>query len=222
MSDARSPPAIDAVSLPPRWSVREANGKTDAFYLFHQWDHYFGIDMEPGQLPHELRHIAGWIDEDEDVEPILGLVAVHDPIDREGPVAIGGGLASILPADTTVDKLPEGRFDADALSGSHNAWMWFGAVDPSWRGLGVGRALFQRRMEWARAHGADMAFAYGWERRGGRTSRPLFEDEGWVPIQRFDAYYAGDGRHSCPDCGAWPSNDVDCRCEMTLWALDLA
>jgi len=64
-----------------------------------------------------------------------------------------------------------------------------GSVSSTTRGgLGLGRRLFEERVQWARDQGADMAFAFGWEHPG-RTSRPLFEAFGFVPVERFKRLY---------------------------------
>ena len=200
------------------WQVRDAHGRDDAYYLARQWAHYFGVDYGPNRLPLELCAVAGWDPEDEP-PATLGTVAVNNPVGRDGAVPVGGGVVSIFGHDDAVESLPDGRFDAEALLGERTAWLWFGVVDPAWRGRGIGRAMFDRRVEWAREQGASMAVAFGWE-RAGASSRPLFEADDWIPVQRFPDYYA-EHRDSCPDCGAWPSNESVCECEMTLWARDL-
>lgn len=202
------------------WQLHDAAGRDDAYYLVRQWSHYFGVNYGPHELPIELCTVAGW--DVEDAPDALGTVATHTPIDREGSVPVGAGLVSVHNHDEAIELLPEGRFDADALVGDRTAWLWFGVVDPEWRGRGIGRAMFDRRVEWAREQGASMAVAFGWERSGTLpSSRPLFESDGWIPIQRFESHYA-ENRDACPDCECWPSNDVNCDCEMTLWAVDLA
>ncbi|WP_123619186.1 N-acetyltransferase [Halorubrum sp. CSM-61] len=216
-----------AVDDPTRHvTVREAAGERDAFYLAHVWSRWFGTEYEhghrysSGRLPYALCSVAGW---EVDAEPEhlhgYGVVAEHDPPDRDGRVHVGGGLVTIDTAAETIDNLPDGRFDADALVGERNAWLWFGIVDAAWRGLGLGRRLFEDRLQWARDQGADMAFAYGWE-HDGRTSRPLFEDFGFVPVERFERLYE-DERDVCPACGALPSNDRTCTCAGVVWARDL-
>jgi len=115
-----------------------------------------------GRLPLPLCPVAGWEVDDAAGLDVYAVVAEHDPPDRDGPVHIGGGFATIKSREQTVAELPDGRFDADALAGDRNAWFWFGVVDDAWRGLGLGRRLFEERVQWARDQGADMAFAFGW------------------------------------------------------------
>ena len=203
----------------PEVRLRDAEGCEDAFYLDTLWHHYFGTDHYENKLPGELGQVAGWRDEDDQLE-VYGTIAVHDPADRDGTVPIGGGVVSIKPAEEFVESLPVGDFDAEALAGERNAWLWFGVVDPNWRGRGIGRRLFEARLRWAERADADLVAASGWERRSGRTSRPLFEAFDFIPIQRFEDFYA-DNREACPDCGVWPSNDAQCQCAMTLWTKDL-
>jgi len=161
-------------------TVRPGSGERDAFYLVHLWSRWFGAEYErghrysSGRLPLPLCPVAGWEVDDAAGLDVYAVVAEHDPPDRDGPVHIGGGFATIKSREQTVAELPDGRFDADALAGDRNAWFWFGVVDDAWRGLGLGRRLFEERVQWARDQGADMAFAFGWEHPG-RTSRPLFE-----------------------------------------------
>lgn len=197
------------------YTVREGEDREDMFYLKWQWDHYFGLDMDgPEYLPLVLADVLGWVDEDE--QPI----ATCTPVAEHERVHIGGAVASLEGHEECVDELPEGHFDGDALAGDRNAWLWLNVVDPNWRGHGIGRDLFEYRLRWARAQGADMVFGYGWE-RDGQSSRPLFEGYGFVPVQRFEQFYSDQStRDSCPDCGVWPDDDRECDCGATLWALD--
>lgn len=208
-------------------TVREAAGERDAFYLAHLWNRWFGTEYErghrysSGQLPHPLFPVAGWDTGDIETNYLdaYGVVAEHDPPDRDGAVHLGGGLATIDTADQAIDHLPDGGFDSGALVGERNGWLWFGVVDEAWRGLGLGRRLFETRLQWARDQGAEMAFAYGWE-HDGRTSRSLFEGFDFVPVERFERLYEGE-RDACPACGVWPSDDQTCRCPGVVWAKDL-
>lgn len=206
-------PASDAVAV-----VRDAQDRRDVFYTARQWNHYFGAEYEADWLPYPLCNALGWIDEDEDEGPLDYRVLVAEADD----VLVGAGIAVVYDHESAVAELPDGQFDAGALVGDRNGWLLFSAVDPEWRGYGIGRQLFRERVAWTDRVDTDMTFGYGWERRHGRTSRPLFEANGFVPIQRFEDYYGTDDspRDCCPDCGAWPSNDATCRCDMTLWARD--
>lgn len=199
-------------------SVRPTTEESDLRQIARQWNHYFGWEIyDPGRLPRPLAAVAGWMDDEpEGPEAATALVAEYDD------VMVGHGVATIVDDEKAVDLLPDGRFDRDALVGERNAWLWFGAVDEAWRGHGIGRRLFEGRLDWARRYGVDMILALGWERRDGRTSRPLFEDNDFVPIQTIESYYATEDslRGSCPDCGVWPSDDDLCQCDVTVWALD--
>lgn len=214
-----APQSTDAPRPDPRiWNVRRAKGREDAFYLVRLWHHYFGTEYESNWLPYGPYQVAEWADDDEDVRDAYGVIATHDKGDCS--VSIGGGLVELYDHEQMVEELPDGRFEKEALAGSRNAMLLFGIVDPAWRGHGIGHQLFRDRLEWAIAQGADMAFAWGWERREGRTSRPLFEEYDFVPVQKFPAHYE-ETRDACPDCGVWQSDDESCRCEATLWARDL-
>ncbi|RLM62617.1 GNAT family N-acetyltransferase [Halorubrum sp. Atlit-26R] len=148
-------------------TVREAAGERDAFYLAHLWSRWFSTEYEhghrysSGRLPLPLCPVAGWEVEDADDLDVYPVVAEHDPPDRNGRVHIGGGFVTIKSREQTIDDLPDGRFDAAALAGDRNAWLWFGVIDEAWRGLELGRRLFEARLRWARDQGAEMAFAYG-------------------------------------------------------------
>lgn len=206
-----------SVESPRReYTIRKATERRDLWYLARQWHHYFGAEYTATRLPTPLADVLGWVDEEDAPLAVCALVAEHDG------VHVGGALATLESHEEIVDELPSGRFDAAALAGNRNAYLVFGAVDKAWRGHGIGRRLFRRRLDWARAHGADMVVSFGWERRKGRTSRPLFEGYGFIPIQQFPGFYASEesGRTSCPDCGVWPSDDAECSCGMTFWALD--
>jgi len=202
------------------WNVRKADSREDAYYLVRQWHHYFGVEYGANRLPTALAEIAGWTGEDDGVE-VCGVIATHD--DGENSVRIGGGVAQLFDADEMVTELPDGMFDKSMLVGNRNAMLWFGAVDPAWRGHGIGRRLFEERLRWADAYGAHMAFGFGWNRPDGRTSWQLFDGYGFHPVQEFEDYYARpeSTRDACPDCGVWPSDENPCECGMTLWARDL-
>lgn len=206
-------------------TVRPAAGERDAFYLAHCWSRWFGAEYEhghrysSGKLPLPLCAVAGWEVEDETLPDVHAVVAEHDPPDRDGRIHIGAGLASIKSHEESVEELPDGGFDAGALAGDRNAWLWFGVVDEAWRGLGLGHRLFEARLQWARDQNADMVVAFGWE-HAGRTSRPLFEEFDFVSVERFEQLDE-DERDVCPACEALPSDDRSCQCPGVVWAKDL-
>lgn len=219
-SGGASAPADDPMPV----TVREADGERDAWYLQRQWHHWFGAEYESQTaLQYDLFGVAGWKHPD-DAEKVsidsFGVIAEHSPAGAD-PVRVGGALALLLDQETTVEELPAGRFDAEALAGGPTAWFCLGVVDGAWRGRGIGSMLFNRRLQWARQTDAEIALSCGWERDGGGTSRPLFEKHGFVPVQTINEMYRDTERTSCPDCGVAPTDDAVCTCDGTVWALDL-
>ena len=213
-----------SASEPMPVAVREADSEADAWYLQRQWHHWFGAEYDSQvALQYDLFDIAGWTipDDADDVSlETYGVIAEHAPAGAD-PVRVGGAIVVLLDHETTVDELPDGRFDAGALAGDPTAWFLLGVVDGAWRGRGIGSMLFERRLQWARQTDAEMAISCGWERDTGGTSRPLFERFGWVPVETIVGMYTDTGRTSCPDCGIWPTEDAACACDATVWALDL-
>lgn len=207
----------------PPVRIREASSEQDAWYLQRQWNHWFGAEYESGKtLQHGLFDIADWkLPDDVDHKPLdtFGVIAEHAP-HNSPPVRVGAGLALLIDHSDAVERLPDGRFDGEHLAGQPTVWFQLGVVDEAWRGRGIGSKLFACRMEWARKTEAEIALSCGWERKEGGSSRSLFEEYGWVPVQTIEEGYA-ENRTSCPDCGVWPSDENTCSCAATLWALDL-
>jgi GNAT superfamily N-acetyltransferase len=193
------------------WWISSVDGQDDAMFISRWWHHWFGAvhDYHEPRMATPLAQLVGWCDEFPAVE---GLVAWYDSL------RIGGALAMVYDHAQAVDELPDGRFDRDVIAGDRNGWLALSVVDPAWRGRGIGRRLFEYRLDWLAEQDVDMVFGYGWE-RDGPSSRPLFERFGFEPIQRLDYATMAD-RSACPDCGVWPNDDAECRCEFTLWALD--
>jgi len=203
--------------------IRRADGEADAYYLQRQQHHWFGSEYDSQEtLQLDYFDIANWNypDDCERTPPLesVGFIAEHTRGERA--VRIGGGVALLLDHEATTDELPPGSFDAAALAGSPSVWFLLVVVDQAWRGRGIGRRLFEHRLQWARQTDAEIALAMGWE-RDGRSSRPLFERGGWVPVETIDGMYADSGRTACPDCGVWPNDGRACQCDATVWALDL-
>jgi GNAT superfamily N-acetyltransferase len=193
------------------WWISSADGQDDAMFISRWWHHWFGAvhDYHEPRMATPLAQVVGWCDE---FPAVKALVAWYDE------VRIGAALSMVYDHEQAVDELPDGRFDRDLLAGDRNGWLALSVVDPAWHGQGIGRKLFEYRLDWLAGQDVDMVFGYGWE-RDGPSSRPLFEAYGFEPIQRLDYATMAD-RSACPDCGVWPSDDEDCRCEYTLWALD--
>jgi len=196
----------------PRVRIRKATSTEDLMNIRRWQDHYFGTECEPGQLMFQLAEVAGWTDEDDPDIDVLALVAEH------GDVMVGCAVAVVEKYDQTIENMPEGSFNAEALAGERNGWLMLAFVDPAWRGRGIGTGLLNRRMDWLREKEPDMVFGFGWE-RDGASSRPLFERAGFVPVERLTEHYERT-RTSCPDCGIWRGDDGTCSCEATFWALD--
>lgn len=205
--------------------VREATGYTDAAYLNRLLHHWFGSPYnDKRELTYDVFDIAGWEipdDTDEMGYPLQskGYIAEHQVNDSAIP--IGGGIVTIDAHRRTVERLlPDSRFEAAPLADKRNAWFLVNVVDQHWRGKGVGAELLKKRIQWVREQtNATIGFAIGWEREVHPTSRPLFEGEGFIPIQTFPDYYSQfTVRSSCPDCQIWPNDDHDCSCGGTLWA----
>lgn len=209
MAQTDTKPTTD--DRPRQWHVRPLEDEADAYFVSRWWHHYFGSvhDYWEPRIPTPLAQCLGWVDENVASE---AFVASHKAL------RVGGAAVCLYDAESTIHELPDGNFDRSALVGDRNGWMLMGAVDPAWRGRGIGRELFRRRLTWLDDRKADMVFAFGWE-RDAASSRPLFETYEFVPIQRFTYEVAGN-RDACPDCGTWPSDDGNCMCEYTLWALD--
>ena len=221
MSARASTTSSSDIPMPVR--IREADGEADAWYLQRQWHHWFGAQYESQTaMQHDLFEIAGWtLPDDAEQAPLdsYGVIAEHVSPGGQA-VPVGGGVALLLDHATAVDELPDGGFDREALAGDPTVWFLLGVVDSAWRGRGIGSQLFERRLEWAHTTDAEIAIAFGWERSGG-SSRPLFERHDWVPVETVEALYTDTSRSACPDCGVWPADDAVCRCDATLWALDL-
>jgi len=203
-------------------TVRPGSGERDAFYLVHLWSRWFGAEYERGHryssgdsaAALSGRRVGGRRRRRPDV---YAVVAEHDPPDRDGPVHIGGGFATIKSREQTVAELPDGRFDADALAGDRNAWFWFGVVDDAWRGLWP-VAGCSRNAQWARDQGADMAFAFGWEHPAGRVARCSRPSGSSLWSVSSDCTRTS---ATCPVCDVWPSDDETCTCSGVVWAKDL-
>jgi len=203
--------------------IRRADGEADAFYLQRLQHHWFGATYDSQEtLQANLFDIAGWEfgDDEPDDAPLQSVGYIAEHTTPSGSVRVGGAIAILLDHDTTVDSLPPGSFDPAVLASDPSVWFLLGVVDQAWRGRGIGRRLFKRRLQWARQTDAKIALSMGWEREG-PSSRPLFEASGWVPVETIDSGYAETGRESCPDCGVWPSDETACQCDATVWAIDL-
>lgn len=93
------------------------------------------------------------------------------------------------------------------------------AVAPASQGRGVGRALAEAVLAWARRRGARSALSVAWLSPAPRTSAPLFERLGFQRLGVAAAPYDADSRErgwTCPFCGQ------PCRCPAACYGLVLA
>jgi [ribosomal protein S18]-alanine N-acetyltransferase len=82
-------------------------------------------------------------------------------------------------------------FSAARIAGPESELLLL-AVDPAWRGQGIGRLLLEDWQVWARAHGADDYFL---EMRADNDAGHLYSRAGFVEVGRRAAYYRGnDGK----------------------------
>ena len=209
-------------------TIREADGEKDAFFLTRQREHYFGIEYESQQkLPTDLFPIANWTLSDESKEgksiiDSFGVIAEHTPTPDQS-VRIGGGIVILLPQEPMIKELELGSFNTQDTTGKTNALFILNAVDPSWRGLGIGERILKKRLEWVINSNAEMAFAYGWERDNtNQESHPLFKNAEFTPIEKIPNLYAKINREACPDCNVWPSDPDNCTCDGIIWAKDIS
>jgi GNAT superfamily N-acetyltransferase len=173
------------------WTIRGAKPR-DADYIRRLWDRYFGgVDADGGGV---VDAAVG------DNEYTWAVVA------EAGTDRVGAGVATNYPRDHFLDEIVahEAAAEVTACDGDV-AYMNFGAVEPGYRGRGIGRAMFQARERMlAKEAPADRALALCWQRRDAPTSEPLFRSEGWTEVTVAEGFY--DDRSYCPDCG----DDCDC------------
>ena len=92
------------------------------------------------------------------------------------------------------------------------------SVHPEFRGLGIGSALRDRRLDFLRQIGSPVAVALAWLNGGTHTSVPLLEAAGFRRLATIDAYYREAFRAAkqpCLVCGA------ECQCSAALYGLRL-
>ena len=82
-------------------------------------------------------------------------------------------------------------FSAARIAGPESELLLL-AVDPSWRGRGIGKLLMQDWQAWAAAQGADEYFL---EMRADNDAVHLYSRSGFSEVGRRTAYYRGhDGK----------------------------
>lgn len=207
---------------PDQCRVRPADSEEDAYFLAQQQHHYFGTANDwPKTLPLDYFPIAGRSipDSSENEIPldVYGVIAEQVSLETRQTVRIGGGVVLLYDRNDAIDTLPPVDGFPHAIVCDVNAFLLFTVVDPAWRGQGIGRKLLQDRLHWINSTNAEMVFTCGWERDSNGSSRPLLAAAGFSEKQTIEGFYADRGRPSCPDCGAWPSNNKECQCQTTVW-----
>lgn len=174
----------------------------DADYIAAEWQRYFG-----GGVTAENNTISAAVG---DNRYTWGVVAVAD--NR----LVGVGIAA---------NFPRRQFEHDILpapavrdvTAPDNGYLYFAAVDPLYRGRGIGTSLIEARVRRLQQSApTDRAFALAWERDHHPGSSRLFRRLDWSEIATVPRYYERfDNREHCPDCG------TDCTCDGVIFARDL-
>ena len=182
---------LNLTSTTTPWLIRPAKPR-DADYIRQLWDRYFGgVDTEGGGV------VDAAVGEN---EYTWALVA------EAGTNRVGAGVATNYPREHFLEEIVPHEAAAEATAGDADvAYLNFGAVEPAYRGRGIGRSLFRARERILTTDApADRAISVCWQRRDAPTSEPLFRSEGWREVAAAEDFYHD--RTYCPDCG----DDCDC------------
>jgi len=213
---------LDPNSTQDQLRVRPAESEEDVYFLAQQEHHYFGPANDwPEEIPLNYLPIVGRNipDSSENKTPLdaYGVIAEHSPSETNQTVRIGGGVVLLYNRNDAADTLPPVGGFPHAIVCDVNAFLLFTVVDPAWQGQGIGRRILQDRLHWIDSTNAEMVFTCGWERDSNGSSRPLLKDAGFFERRTIEGFYSDRSRPSCPDCGAWPSNNKVCQCRTTVW-----
>lgn len=135
----------------------------------------------------------------------------------EGTTLVGVGIIELiynfdyyLPFDPKLDEELRGKKVGSFCTMS---------VLESRQGRGIGQAISQERLRWAREQKCDVLLGVSWVSGKAHTSNRSFEKLGFRPVKQLTDFYVKSSQEkpfSCPGCRASP-----CTCAAILYRLDL-
>ncbi|WP_167837453.1 GNAT family N-acetyltransferase [Halosimplex halophilum] len=109
------------------------------------------------------------------------------------------------------------RFDVSLSEyplGEEVAIFHASAVREGWEGNGIGSALMDARLRFARSAGVDSAVGTAWLRPHTVDSSALFEKMGFERMDTVEDFYRSlDDERECPDCGT----PCECSAGIYVW-----
>jgi len=88
-----------------------------------------------------------------------------------------------------------------------------GVVDEEHESEGIGRRLFQDRLNYFQRLGVNSYIGTAWLRPNGHSSAALFEDFGFSSVGEFENFYSED--RDCPECG--PGERCHCTARIYVY-----
>lgn len=154
------------------------------------------FDHDPDGVDWVFDHIDG------DERPLRGVVA------KNGADIAGFGVA--FPAYK--EAVEQDYYDGQ-LSGvpGDTGVMHMGIVDEAYESQGIGRRLFQDRVNYLEQFPIQAYIGTAWLRPDGHSSAALFEDFGFTSVAEVESFYT-DARE-CAVCG----RDQTCDCDARIY-----